>query len=86
MIRERHSLAPFLSLKPVVYVGSISYGMYLLHMLCKNTATRLLGEPKVATNGLEVFAVTLVLSIAAAGASFKYYESFFLKLKSFYQR
>jgi peptidoglycan/LPS O-acetylase OafA/YrhL len=86
VIREKHSLAPFLSLGPIVYVGSISYGMYLLHMLCKNLAIRLLGEPQLVANGFVLFAVTLLMAIVAAGVSFRYYESMFLKLKRVYER
>jgi peptidoglycan/LPS O-acetylase OafA/YrhL len=86
VMREEHSLAPLLSLQPIAYVGSISYGIYLLHMLCKNTATRLLGGSRVAAVGFDVFVVTLLMSIVAAAMSFKYYETFFLKLKSSYER
>jgi peptidoglycan/LPS O-acetylase OafA/YrhL len=86
VVRENHPIAPFLSWKPISYIGSISYGMYMLHMLCKNTAVKLLGALNLPTNGMEVFALTLLLAIVAATLSFKYYESVFMKLKSRYER
>lgn len=86
VIRENHLAAPLLSWKPAAYIGSISYGMYMLHMLCKNTAIKLLGKFDLVFGGLEVFAITFILATISAGLSFKYYESFFLKLKKKYER
>jgi peptidoglycan/LPS O-acetylase OafA/YrhL len=73
-------------MKPVAYIGSISYGMYMLHMLSKNLVMKLLGALKLPTNGLEVFVLTFVMATFVAGLSYKYYESFFLKLKKSHER
>jgi peptidoglycan/LPS O-acetylase OafA/YrhL len=86
VIREDHLLAWPLSLRPVVYVGTISYGMYLLHMLAKNAAGRLLGMAGYESAGVEVFLLTCLISTVAAGLSFKYYEAAFLRLKVRYER
>ena len=80
VIRENNPLAGLLSLRPMVYIGSISYGMYMLHMLCKNLIVKILGKLNLATDGMEVFIITLLAAIVVAGLSFKYYESYFLKL------
>jgi peptidoglycan/LPS O-acetylase OafA/YrhL len=83
---ERHLLAPMLSIKLVAYIGSISYGMYMLHMLCKNAVVKLLGVFALPANGVEVFVLTLLVSVAAASLSFRYFESFFLRIKSGHER
>ena len=36
VIREDHLLAPLLRLRPLAYMGTVSYGMYLMHMLACN--------------------------------------------------
>jgi peptidoglycan/LPS O-acetylase OafA/YrhL len=80
VITEKHALARLLAVKPIAYVGAISYGMYMFHMLCKNTVVKLLGVLQWPTQGLAVFTLTLVLSLIVAAISFKYYESFFVKI------
>src|SRR5207253_7493800 len=37
-IREDTWLHPLLRLRALVYIGTISYGIYLMHMLCANVA------------------------------------------------
>lgn len=82
VIREKHFLAPLLSMKPVAYIGSISYGMYMLHMLCKNFIARVLAALHLPADGPALFVLTFVLAIVAASLSFKYYESYFLNLRA----
>lgn len=86
VVAEKHTLAPLLSMRPVAYIGSISYGMYMLHMLCKNAAVKFLDHFNLHVNGMEIFVVTLAVSILAASLSFKYYESIFLKMKRSHER
>ena len=80
VIREKHPLTWLFSRRPIVYIGSISYGLYMLHMLCKNLVVKLLAKSELPTTGVEVFILTCVLTTVVAGLSFKYYESYFLKL------
>lgn len=70
-IREDTPLAPFLRWRPLVFVGSISYGMYLLHMLCANVVRRVLQDDR----GIVVFLATLALVSLVAYLSFRYFES-----------
>jgi peptidoglycan/LPS O-acetylase OafA/YrhL len=86
ILRENHPVAPFLTLAPLAYMGSISYGMYMLHMLCKNATVKVLVALKMPTDGLEVFALTLLLSVAVATVSFRYYESVFVGMKRRWER
>ncbi len=77
VIRERHFLTPVLSNPVVRYIGTISYGMYLLHMLARGFAGKLVGGRPVAH-----FLATLLLTVVAASISYRFYETPFLKLKS----
>jgi peptidoglycan/LPS O-acetylase OafA/YrhL len=79
-IRQDHGLAPVLGLRAMRHVGTVSYGMYLLHLLSINAVRRalpgsLLDEPLV------VFPAGLVLTILAATISYRFYELPFLRLK-----
>jgi peptidoglycan/LPS O-acetylase OafA/YrhL len=73
VIREDHVLAPVLQLKAIAYVGMISYGMYLMHMICFNIVKRVYPDSP--------FLLTTILTIAAAAVSYRYYESWFLALR-----
>ena len=54
-------------------------------ILITNTGSSIL-FPIVSVSGLEIFLLTLVVAIIAATLSFKYYESFFMKLKTVHER
>lgn len=86
VIREQHPLTGFLNLPTLVYMGSISYGMYLLHMLSKNLAVMGLRHLHLPVDGLHVFILTLLISTVVAGLVFRYYESIFLGIKVRYAR
>jgi exopolysaccharide biosynthesis WecB/TagA/CpsF family protein len=74
--RPDHTLAGLFANRSFVYVGTISYGMYLLHMIALHVV-RLL--PKLT--GLETFALTLLLTVALATVSYRFFEHPFLRLK-----
>ena len=76
-IREAHPLAPVLGHAWVRYVGTVSYGVYLLHMLALNVVRKALPGQSVAL----YFVLTLAVSVVAATLSHRYFESQFLKLK-----
>lgn len=63
------------------YVGTISYGMYLLHMLALNTARRL-----PVPDGWPVFLAGLAITVAAAALTYRYFEQPFLRLKDRFGR
>ncbi len=76
-IRPDHGLRFLLDHPALRHVGSISYGMYLLHMLCINTVRRALPHaPELAT-----FAVSLPVTIGVATVSHRTFEAWFLRLK-----
>ena len=82
--RENHGLAPLLRLRPIVHVGAVSYGIYLLHMLVKNATVKLASIAHIDLTTYGPFVVTAVVSVAVASLSFRYFESYFLRLKHRY--
>lgn len=77
-IREDTVLHPLLRWRPAVLVGTISYGIYLMHMLAANAVRKVLGHAM----GLDVFVLTSVLVFAMAWLSFRYFESPLMRLKN----
>lgn len=63
-------------------VGTVSYGIYIVHPLCLQVGQRLCGgRPGAPVDGLWEFAIGAPLSIAAAAASWRWFERPFLRLK-----
>ena len=77
-LRSDQPLSLALSNRVVRYLGTISYGMYLLHMFALNGARRILG----AEVGFEVFIVALSMSVIGASMSHRFFELPFLRLKA----
>jgi peptidoglycan/LPS O-acetylase OafA/YrhL len=86
VIRTQHPLERLFTMKPVAYIGSISYGMYMLHMLCKNAVVKVLAAAGLNNDGLDVFGLTFIVVLALARLSFNYFESWFLGLKRRFER
>jgi len=67
------------------YIGKISYGIYLLHNIVLISILYLMktyfhSVGLILTN-VVIYGLTFPLAILLAGVSYKYYESYFLKLK-----
>lgn len=77
-VRESTPFHPVLTLKPLAFLGSISYGVYLMHMLAANAARKVLGHPE----GLDVFLMTVAVVTVLAAASFRFFEAPVLRLKN----
>jgi peptidoglycan/LPS O-acetylase OafA/YrhL len=85
VIRKSNGLAPLLSWRPIAHLGVVSYGMYLLHMLSYNAVKRAL--PSIGLNHDWLwFPVTVAVAAFAATLSYRYYESWFLRLKDRFAR
>lgn len=80
-VRGDTVLHPALNWRPAVFVGAISYGMYLMHMLAANFARIVLGHH----SGLDVFAVTVVVVTVMAFLSYRFFEAPILRLKGRFQ-
>lgn len=83
VVREDHVLAPLLKWRPVVRIGVLSYGMYLLHMFVGHFTDSLAerGLPKIL-----LFPLATLGTVAVAELSYRYYETPFLKLKKRFAR
>ena len=77
-LRKDHALAPLLEARPVAWIGSVSYGVYLFHVSAITLVKRLL--PTQAENAPLVFALALPLSLLAAGLSHRFLERPFMGL------
>ncbi len=68
---DRQSGSNVLSGQPLKFVGDISYGMYLLHVLVMNVVERALH----VGNGPLLFVATLALTLPVAWASSRFFET-----------
>lgn len=81
-LRERSYLSSLLSLRPLVWLGTVSYGVYLLHMLAANAVERLLP----VRHGPPLFLATLVVVAVMAWASWRFFEAPLLARKRRWER
>ncbi|MDP4198845.1 MAG: acyltransferase [Bacteroidota bacterium] len=79
VIRQDHMLKPLLANRPIRYIGSISYGMYLYHAFGLHFEDRFLAFTKPWP--LLEFLAAAGSTVIIASISFWTYERFFLKLK-----
>ena len=69
------------------YIGRISYGIYMYHIICIMIALKVaeylseyIGNHTVLLN-LTIYGLTLLLAIGISALSFKYFEGWFLSFK-----
>lgn len=70
-ISDQGPLARLLESQPLRFIGVVSYGMYLLHVLIMNAIERALHTG----TGVLLFVVTLAVTVVAAWLSFRYFET-----------
>jgi peptidoglycan/LPS O-acetylase OafA/YrhL len=75
-IRPDHLLRRALANPPMKHVGTVSYGMYLMHMLAMNAVTKV-----VPYHGLVRFVLALALAIGLASLTYAFFEKPLLALK-----
>jgi peptidoglycan/LPS O-acetylase OafA/YrhL len=80
VVREDHRLAPLLRRPRLMLLGQVSYGVYLLHMLCANVARRALERAEL-DSPVALFLVTLGAATLLALASHRTLERWFLAYK-----
>lgn len=78
-IAGRHWLAPALENPVVRHVGTVSYGMYLMHMLCFNALHR---TPLRAASTAVLFLAATLLTVAVASAAYSMLERPLLAMKA----
>lgn len=77
VMREDNRLTHMLRRPALVHIGTVSYGIYLMHMLCHNAVERGLERLGVASPVLD-FALTAALAVGVATLSHRTVENFFL--------
>lgn len=80
-IREDHLLAAPLRLRPVVRVGMVSYGIYLLHLPVLHVVRESAEAVGLPLETVTFHAVYWLASYAVAELSFRYFEKPFLDLR-----
>jgi len=85
VINESNGLAMLLQWRPFAHIGLVSYGIYLLHVLCYNAVKHALFAMGLE-NELLRFPATVVTSVLVATISYRYYESWFLRIKNRFTR
>jgi peptidoglycan/LPS O-acetylase OafA/YrhL len=76
-IRPNHAFVKLVDHPWLRYMGSITYGIYLMHMISLNIVKRVVPWH----NELLYYVLTMALSIGLATLSYRYFEAPFLKLK-----
>jgi peptidoglycan/LPS O-acetylase OafA/YrhL len=80
--REDHWFRPFLSFRPLAYLGTISYGVYLYHMWAIHPARLAFVKLGWPAQSVPFFLCTVVISTIVAGLSYRFIEQPLLKLKA----
>lgn len=83
-MREDHWLRPVLTQPPIVHVGRVSYGIYLMHVAVLGGMRRLV--PDWQNHLWLAFPLVLAGSVVLASLSFRFFESPVLGLRSRYLR
>lgn len=85
LLNENHVIRKFLSIKAFVKIGTVSYGLYLFHMLALNVVRKIIpasGDfPSLLAYQFTCFVLASALGYVIASLSYRYFESYFLTLK-----
>ena len=85
VVREDNGLAGLLRLRPVAFMGMLSYGMYLMNSVSIHAVHFVLARLGSEFPPL-IFVLALGLAVCGAYLSYRYYESPFLRLKNRFSR
>ena len=77
---EKRLVARMLSHPAALFLGRVSYGMYLFHLVILEGVITILGRRHSLAN-LMVFAVYMGFLSGVCWLSYRYYESYFLSRK-----
>jgi peptidoglycan/LPS O-acetylase OafA/YrhL len=71
--------------RPLAFVGTVSYGVYLLHVVVLDATQRVLARLHIDTAGVTAFVVCALGTIALAALSYRVFERPLLRLKDRWQ-
>lgn len=81
VVREKGILSPFLNQPFIARIGTVSYGIYLYHLLALDIVNRIGGRLFGELNAWAVLIVYCALSYLIAEISFRTLESWFLRFR-----
>lgn len=81
VLGSHSALKKILCVKPMVFIGKISYGLYLLHPIVYHTLDNIYHSQSV----LMIVTIKMFFSVAIASASFFFIEKHFLRLKKYFE-
>ncbi len=76
------TLTRLLSVRPLLFTGKISYGLYIWHFIIFLAVEKMTSKLNVLAIPLVAPLVSLVITYAVSTISFFYFEDYFLRLKS----
>jgi peptidoglycan/LPS O-acetylase OafA/YrhL len=80
VVRPDHSLVRILELRAVRWIGTVSYGIYLMHVGVI-TAVRTLLPSRFGQPGI-VFALAVPVTVLVASVSYRFFEEPLLRLRA----
>lgn len=80
-LRPQSRLVRALEWRPLVYIGAVSYGVYLLHKLVLHVVSRSLSAASIDAP-VPLFVLTLLGTVGLASLSYRYFEAPILSLKA----
>ena len=93
VVSNDHVLSKLFQRRWIIHIGVVSYGVYILHGQIVGPCDRLvdfiattLGSPSLSGSRLVHFLSLTLVSVFIATLSYRYFESYFLKLKKRYSR
>lgn len=85
VVREDNGLATLLRFRPIAFIGTVSYGMYLLNSLSIHLVHIVVGRIGLLYPPV-IFPIGLGVTVGAAYLSYRYFERPFLALKARFSR
>ena len=83
VVQENHGMHRLLGAKPIAFVGTISFGVYLYHMWVFHVVDAL-GSRAGLESGIGLFVLKVLATIGVAAMSFYFFEKPCLRLKDRY--
>ena len=63
------------------YLGKISYGLYMYHILCIVVAVKLLELALPVVSGWHIYTLSILLAVATSALSYETFEKWFIRKK-----
>jgi peptidoglycan/LPS O-acetylase OafA/YrhL len=82
VLHQKSMWVEALEFRPLKFIGSVSYGIYLLHMIALDVVFRVASKVPHEMPVLAIFLMCMLLAVLAAWLSYRFIESRFMALKN----